>query len=525
MRLGAHSFGTIPHSSTDIDDSTIPAIIDLIADQESARSYLFHATPYDPLAAAEADVRASIGLNRPILDSAHWPAILRTAADSQVDLFGDDEDAQGRTSFGNIELMIGSTEYDAIASYYWDSRDVEIKLGADGFTIDEYVTVVKGTAEDIIYNQRTLGIVFRGKEQLLDVPVNSNEYAGSGGLEGGIELAGNSKPLAYGSLTNISPVLVDQDNIVYQFHDGACESVQFAFDGGLALTFAGDVADITATTVPAGYFKTQLSGGYIKLGAEPEKLLTLDILGDNTGGYISNSSDIIKRIALNDVGLAADDLNWPSFFTAYLDSSRSVSGIYINGETAADVITELMFSIGGAWAFNRLGKLTVYVLRKRSSSGTITENDIVKGTFARDRTQPPSWKRRIGNQRAWTVLTDDQFLGAATSYQRNLAKLEYRYSTISTPSIKTARAGAREVQKDTLLATSSDADTENLRQQAIFGAATDAVSFTARRQQFKYHSGETITLNYPRFGLSKDMIILGIRENTSLMQTTFRLLG
>jgi len=74
-----------------------------------------------------------------------------------------------------------------------------------------------------------------------------------------------------------------------------------------------------------------------------------------------------------------------------------------------------------------------------------------------------------------------------------------------------------------LLTSLTDANTENSRQQVLFNSASDQFTITARRQQFKYTVGQTITLDYTRFGLSGDMIILGIRENTMNGQTTFRL--
>jgi len=523
--FGAYPFASVPFAASLTDASTVPAVQDLIADQESPRAYLFHAKPYDPVSAAEADVRASIGLQYPIVDSVHWPAFLKTACDSQVELFGEDEDAQGRTSFGNLELMIGDGEHDDILGLLWDGREVEVMLGAEGFDIDEYVTVLKGTSEDITYDQRRLSIVFRGKEELLNKPVQESLYAGTGGLEGDESLIGNEKPICFGNVFNITPVLVDETNQVYQFHDGAAFAVVGAYDGGGALTSHGDVADITAASVPAGYFKTQLSGGYIKLGAPPEKMLTIDAQGSSSGGYITNWSDVVKRIILDYTDLTEADLNLPSFFTAKLDSGRSVIGLYIIGQSVSDVLSELAHSVGGSWTFNRLGLLTLGVFRKRLSAGTITSNDITKGSFRRERTPAPSWQRRIGYRRAWTVATEDQFIGDALAGRKSYTVKEFRYSIDEDATIKTSRAGARIVEKNTLLVHIAEADTEAARQQALFGANRDRVNLVARRQQFKYSVGQTITVDYERFDFPKDMIILGIRENTSLGQTTFRLWG
>lgn len=526
MLFGLTPFASIGFAASTLDASVLPDTVDLIADQEAARSFLLHATPYDIDGAAETDVRASIGLALPIVDDEHWPAYLKNACDSQVDLFGDDESSQGRTSFGNLELLIGDGNHDELTAYSWDGRDVEVKLGSEGFDLDEYITVLKGTAEAITYDRSRLSIVFRGKETLLDKDIQETTYTGAGGLEGDESMEGNTKPLVYGAVTNITPIQVDRTNLVYQFHDGSVEAVSDAFDGGVVLTSAGDVADITAASVDSGFYKTQLDSGYVKLGAPPAKLLTLDVQGDNSGdGYISNAADIIKRIVVDQSDLTVNDLNLPSFFTAHLDSSRSASGIYIRGGTIADVIKELMFSIGGAWTFNRLGLLTIAVFRKRFSDGTITENDIVKGSFNRRRTVAPSWRRRIGSNRSWTVHDESQFVGAATSARRSLTSRDYQYSTDETASIKTTHLGARVVVKDTLLSTSADADTEVARQQVLYGSLFDRIDIVTRRQQFKYHIGQTITLDYDKFDVSRDMIILGIRENTTTGRTTFRLWG
>jgi len=525
MMFGAYPFASIPFASSLTDASSIPSITDLIADQESPRAYLFHATPYDSVGADEVDVYASIGLAYPILDSNHYPAILKTAVDSQVDLFGENEDSQGRTSFGNLELMIGDSEHDDLVDYLWDGRSVEVLLGAEGFDIDEYVRVLYGTAEDITYDQRKLSVVFRGKEALLDKPVQETLYAGSGGLEGGTDLEDSPKPLTFGLVENLTPVLVDRTNLIYQCNDGPINAVFEVYDGGSPLTNVGDIADITAATVPAGYYRTQITGGYIRLGAAPEKALTMDVEGATTGGYAETAPDIIYRLCISHTDLAEADLNMWSFFTARLDSRRATCGVYITGQTVQSVINELMASIGGAWTFNREGLLTLGVFRLRKSVGTITENDIVKGSFRREKTAPPSWQRKIGYGKSWTVQKDDQFLGATEDDQKEFASTEYRYAVSEDSDIKTPHAGARIVEKNTLINGEAQATAESVRQQSLFGESSDRFNLIAKRQQFKYNVGETITIDYPRFDFPQDMLVLGIRENTSTRQTTFRLWG
>ncbi len=522
MIFSTSPFSAIPFSASDIDQSVPSPFSGLIANQDAPRAYLLRATPYDPVTGVEVEVRASIGIERPILDGKHWPAILKTAADTQVDLTGDEIDTPGRTAFGNIELLLGGGDHDALASYFWDGRAVEVLMGAPDFDFTEFQRVVYGTADDITFDDRRLSIVFRGRADLLNVPVQETLYAGTGGLEGGDDIKGLEKPLVFGEVQNITPVLVDRANQIYQFHDGSAQAVTAAYDGAAALTFGADVADITASAPAAGSYNTQLSGGYVRLGAEPAKALTLDVQGDNTGGYVSTVADIIRRIDETYTALTSSDLDLAAFAQVNLDNSAPV-GIYITNQTVAQVDAELIESIGGVGTFTREGKRTIAVFKKTSSAGSVTERDIVQ--MRRVRSAAPTWRRKLGYAKAWTVQPQDVVLSSATSARKDFVAQEYRYSIAEDSTIKTRRAGAEAIERKTLLANQADADTEVARQQALFGADPQRFDLVAKRQQFKYRVGQTITVEHSRFGFPRDLVIIGIRENTRTRQTTFRLWG
>ena len=524
MIFSSSPFSALPFSATDIDASVASPFSGLISNQDAPRAYLLRATPYDPVTGTEVEVRASIGISRPILDGKHWPAILKTAADTQVDLTGDEVDTPGRTAFGNIEVLLGGGDHDALTSYFWDGRDVEVLMGGPDFSFTEFQRVVFGTADDITFNNRKLSIVFRSRADLLGVPVQQTLYAGTGGLEGGADIKGREKPRVYGTLQNMTPVLVDRTNQIYQFHDGAAQAVSAAYDGGAALTFGADVADITASAPAAGSYNTQLSGGYIRLGAEPTKALTADVQGDSTGGYVSTAADIIQRIVENQTVLTSSDLDLASFAQVNLDNSAAV-GVLLTGETAAQAITDLIQSIGGAWTFTREGLLTIAVFKLTTSAGTITARDIVKDSISRVRTASPTWRRRLGYAKSWTVQPQDAVVASATDARKDFISQEYRFSLSEDTTIQTRRAGAESVERTTLLANQADADTEVARQQGLFGDDLERFDLKAKRQQFKYRVGQTVTIDAGRFGFPRDMIIIGLRENTSTRNTEFRLIG
>ncbi|GMQ89662.1 MAG: hypothetical protein BMS9Abin09_1177 [Gammaproteobacteria bacterium] len=524
MILSGVPFSAQPFSTTDLDFSVASLFNALIANQEAPRAYLLRATPYDPVTGAEIEVRASIGLEFPIIDGKDWPAILKTGADTQVDLLGDELDTPGRTAFGNIELLIGDGKNDALLQYFWDGHDVEVLMGAPDFSFSDFQRVVFGTASDAAFDTTRLSIVFRGRSELLDVPVQTTLYAGTGGLEGGADITSVEKPLIFGPLQNVSPVLVDRVNQIYQIHDGNMQAVTAAYDGAAVLTAAGDVADITATTVTSGQYKTQLSGGYIRLGAEPAKTLTLDVEGDDTVSYVQTAADIIRRIVENYTVLTTADLDLQSFSTVNLDNSAPV-GIFISAETARQAITSLIESIGGAWTFTRQGLLTIAVFRFSTSVGQVSDESMVVGTFSRVKTLIPSWSRKLGYARAWTVQPQDTLVGSATNARKDFVAQAYRFSLSEDATIKTSRKLATRIERNTLLANKTDADAEVVRQQGVFGSNLQHFHFEARNQQFKYRVGQTITMEHQRFGILSDVIILGLRENTGSKITLFHVMG
>ena len=102
---------------------------------------------------------------------------------------------------------------------------------------------------------------------------------------------------------NVEPVLVHANSLVYQVHDRSISAILDVKDKGASLTSAGTVTNVDSWTPVASQYVVDLTRGLIKLGSAPAGQITVDFQGDNTGGYVSSSADIIKRIVTNQVGL------------------------------------------------------------------------------------------------------------------------------------------------------------------------------------------------------------------------------
>lgn len=499
----------------------------LLANQDALRTYLLDATPYDPALSSEVAVGYSHGLRHPVLAGRMFKIGLRTILNSEVNLFADDIGRGGSSSFGVIKILIGGEDADELTAYNWDGRLLRVLMGTQTFQFEQYEPVFVGTALDTEYDLLSLSLVIRDKSELLQVPIQTNTYTGAGGINGGSDLVGVPKPLGYGFIYNAKPILVDRVNLIYQVNDGSINSVQGVFDGASSYTFEANVADITATTVTPGYYKTQISGGYVRLGAEPAKTLTIDFEGDNSGsGYVSTAADIARRIVTGKTTLTDFDVNLQSIADTNTANS-AVVGIYISnqGATVANSISELLESIGGSWVFDRVGVLQTGVFGFGSSVGDIYDKDIEAGSLRKVRTPIPTWRRKLGYAKCWTVQGQNDVVSGAPSSRKDFVGYEFRYSVEEDTAILTRHPLSPIKEIPTLLKTEAAAAAEATRQQAIFGADRNKYEVTVKRQQFKYTPGQTITVHYSRFGFPKSCLILGIIEDTEKRLTTLRLLA
>jgi len=106
------------------------------------------------------------------------------------------------------------------------------------------------------------------KLRLLDVPAQNSVYETAANSA----LLGLPKPLVFGKVRNITPVLLDPVDLVYQVHDGAINDVTAVYDRGVPLT--------KVTTSPGlGEYLVSAGNGTFQLGGAPAGEVTCDVTG------------------------------------------------------------------------------------------------------------------------------------------------------------------------------------------------------------------------------------------------------
>lgn len=418
---------------------------------------------------------------------------------------------QSRISYGNISIINNDGELDYLLGAIWDEAVITVKMGRPTFNYEDFETIFSGKAEQAIWDLSTINIRLRNYEAELVTPLQNNLYLGTGGLEGTEDLKGQPKPLCFGKCTNIEPVLVDPVNLIYHIHDGTINSVITVYFNGYPATLGVD-------------YSVNLSNSTITLLGSPGNnvIVTADVTGDNTGGYVSSVTNIIQRILENYGGFSyPEDFDTLAFQDTEISNGNTV-GIFIKEDTNInDVIDNLIESIGGFWGFNRQNKIFCGIVAEPNSSTILdlTKSDII--SINRIPSPLHIWYVSTHYQKIWKQFTVDQLAGAVTPSEVLRLTSPYKQYIASDTLYNTPLSNKREI--DSLFDTLSVAQVEGDRQFQLFNKKRDIYEITIKTLNFNINLGQSISVTLDRFGFDQSsyFIIIGykesIRDNTLVL--------
>lgn len=253
-----------------------------------------------------------------------------------------------------------------------------------------------------------------------------SEYAGTTGLEGNADLKGKPKPWAFGRCLNVEPVFIDKIDNVYQVSAyGPVQAIPAVYERGASFgasvgNFA-NYAALVAADIPEGRWGTCLAQGLFRLGAPPAGVITCDVDGDNTVGFIRRTGAIIKEIARRlDV---SSKVNATSLDALDAAVARNVN-IYISQQTTLLDLAKRMAAPCNAVAGVALdGRLITSRVAFGSEQFTLDhqgrEMPPVLG-MARKNTSTPFDEIKLGAARSWRVHTFDEVAFYAELIDRGL---------------------------------------------------------------------------------------------------------
>ena len=421
---------------------------------------------------------------------------------------------------GTLRLAIADSDLDGNLppTRFYDDRALEIRIGAPDAPLAQFGTLFEGKMAGVRYDRLELVILLQEALGLVDKPVQTDTYAGTGGLEGGDNLEGKFKPVTLGEVYQVEPVLVDPANLIYQVHDGAISEVVAVRDNGDALTFNQDVADITATDPGIGppvKYNTSLANGYIRLGAQTG-VITVDLKGDNAGGYIDTVGAIVRRLIANVAGLTdPDDMDAAAFLEMESRAPAAV-GFFAGAEREfrlPEVIDLLINSVFGYWGLRPDGRFTLGVIRPPGTeAATYTDSELIEFQFLA--AAPPTKKLNFRHRPNWRVLSPTEIAGVVSDANRELFGKDYLDSETTDASVATAHPGAQELVLTSLLANTADTIVVRDRVFGLLKVFRRPARARVRDAAFARRIGESVKITSSRLGLDDRFLITGARSTS-----------
>lgn len=518
-----------------------------------ATIYLAEITVYDPALGHTSVMRyaSNAGYNHPSAPGFYEGRMLQPMHFSRS-MFAEGK-TSGASQLGTGEMILANNDggLDGWRDLGVDGQSFRLLAGDDQAAYGTFVLVFAGTMDQPLFqtNGSELSLVLRDKLSLLSVPLQPTKFAGTNALPAGVEgtpndIAGQPKPVVYGSPTNVAPPCCNTALLVYQVADGALGSVDAVYDSGAALPLGhvqASLAALMATAPAAGTYDCFIGGpSYIRLGSAPAGQVTCD-LSEGANAAARTVGQIVSRVVQARGGLVAGDLNAGDF--AALDALNSaVIGFWSVQEMTVAQVLDAVAASGGCWyGFDnngkfRLGRLdapagvpvaTLTRLDSRTVAGAnmfdmvdfdnAAPNDSGRGV--------PTWLVSLDYAPNWTVQTSGLVASVAAGRRAYLATAN-RTVISSDATVKTVHPLAQQTSVATLfnLAVAAQAEADRLR--VLLSPRRDYLTVTVKftiAVALAFDLGRIVSIRFPRFGYTAGRLMAVIGLEYDLQAGTLKL--
>ena len=405
-------------------------------------------------------------------------------------------DGEPSISVGDIELDNKDGMLDDWLNEVWVNRNIRVYIGDVSWKREDFFLVFNGVVANIGSRSRDkLNITLRSKLDRLNTPVTESVLGGT------TSNAERTLPLTFGECHNISPLLVDPANHIYQFHQGAAERVIEVRDNGVPITVnaSPSTGKFTLTASPAGTITASVQGktpytntvaGIIKFlatqyGTPTERFTTADI----------------------------DEANFNTFNTQHLQPV----GVYLGDRSnVLAVCQELAASVGAQLVVSSIGKLKLVKIQTPSpdSAYTISRDNYEYGSLSISSRSEVIAGVRLGYCKNWTVqesLETGIPAGNKDMFMQEWLTVSSRDSAVASA----YKLYADPAQVDTFLLKRTDAQAEATRRLNLWKEPHNIFSIQGYAELLKLELGDSVILEGDRWGLSNGKLgqVIGLEKD------------
>ena len=260
--------------------------------------------------------------------------------------------------FGDVQLHNRDGDLDHMRGWGWAGRPITVELGGPLFARADYGVIFKGLTAAVKLSSEFLTIAVADLLKLLDRPLWSPAYQGTGGLEGNVDALGTLKPLRFAYQPHVELALIGIVNgrFNYQIHDGrvpawhATDNPAIVRDGGVQLEYVASNPGPKQWTLDA-------TAGLVILGGSPAGIVTFTGKGAAEAaqaGTLQAGGTVTIRLAASAIAVDGHYVGLPVTFTggtgsgqasritAYVGSTREATlspalGVATNGTSTYEV--------------------------------------------------------------------------------------------------------------------------------------------------------------------------------------------
>ena len=215
-----------------------------------------------------------------------------TAAISGGITFSESISLDGSPSIGYGDIALDNRDNiqsaDNWLNYVWVNRAINILIGDAAWPRADFYNIFSGLIKDIDSSDRnTVNLILVNRLERVNLAISEAKVGGSGANSDQLI------PLTFGECFNVTPLLIDAPNLIYQVHPGPVERIIEVRDNG---------APLTGSSLPTMF----LSEGKFQLTASPYGTITASVQGyKRSGVYQSKVGSVVSNILLDYVNVAA----------------------------------------------------------------------------------------------------------------------------------------------------------------------------------------------------------------------------
>jgi hypothetical protein len=468
----------------------------------------------------------------------------------------------GRVSFGEMRIANDDGSLDMLrTTYAFAGWPAKLMIGDTTLTFDTFETLLTGKPLQVFFSFSDLVVSLRDRLEDLQDPIQTNNYKGDNilpnGLEGGEDLKDKPKPLLFGRVQNVSPILINTAKLIYQVNDGPVEYLPAVYDQGVPLTRDVDYAtsaEMIATQPTPGTFRCWMQGGCFRIGAMPVGTITCDaadkyLLSGTEVDLGNTAAQVAVRILTHAGGISMSDINTQD--VTHLDNINSATvGIWFSDQTTfGQGLDKILGSIGAWYGFDRFDQLRmkrhdvptggqgVCTFRMfgpgEGGDAALTDFDILDVRFLATNDPDrgvPAWEINVEYSLNYTVQQKDNLGGSVQLPRQTFLGLSVRTATASNEALKTPYPLAKTKTVTTVLLDATEAQNEANRLLAIYSAQRDFIEIDTPLSSELVATvdiGDQVFVVLPRFNyqLGKVFVVIGMQYNPGTRGLTLSLWG